>query len=129
MRKVELDRAGAGALADNDVELIILHGRIQHLLYDPVQTMDLVDEQNIPVLEIREDGGQITGAFENRAGRGLDFHTKLVSDDVRKRGLTETRRSAEQHVIERFSPAASGPIAVRNSPADRWTTVRSSSEE
>jgi hypothetical protein len=70
--------------------------------------MDLVDEQNIPVLEIREDGGQITGAFENRSGRGLDFHTKLVSDDVRKRGLTETRRSAEQHVIERFSPAFGG---------------------
>src|SRR3990172_5384039 len=100
MRKVELDRAGAGSLADDDVELIILHGGIQDLLHDPVQTMDLVDEQNVPILEIREDGGQITGALENRTGGGLDFHTELVSDDVRKRGFSETGRSAEQYVIE-----------------------------
>ena len=41
----------AGALADDDVELEVLHGRIQDLLDRPRQTVDLVDEQQVAVLE------------------------------------------------------------------------------
>jgi hypothetical protein len=35
MRQIELDGAGARSLADDDVELEILHGRIEYLLHDP----------------------------------------------------------------------------------------------
>ena len=46
-RQVELDRARRRALADHDVELVILHRRIQHLLDHRRQAMNLVDEQHV----------------------------------------------------------------------------------
>src|SRR6185503_3626333 len=41
----QLERASARALADHDVELEIFEGRIERLLDDGAQAMDLVDEQ------------------------------------------------------------------------------------
>jgi hypothetical protein len=40
----------AGTLADDEVELEILHRRIEHLLDRRVEPMDFVDEQNVALL-------------------------------------------------------------------------------
>ena len=37
----------AEALADDDIERVVLHGRIKDLLYRTVETVDLVNKQNI----------------------------------------------------------------------------------
>ena len=55
--------------------------------------MDLVDEQDIALLEVREDGRQIARALDGGAARRLDVRAQLVGDDRRKRGLAEARRS------------------------------------
>src|SRR5512147_29074 len=105
VRQIELDRAGARPLPDDDIELEILHGRIEDLLDDAAQAVDLIDEQYVTVLQIGQDGGQVPRALEHRARCRLDADPELMGDDVGKRGLAEPRRSAEQHMVERFSPA------------------------
>ena len=107
-RQVELDRARAGTLADHDVELKVLHRRIQDLLDDRAQPMDLVDEQHVVRLQVRQQRREIAGALDHRP-RGLSqIDAELVRDDVRERGLAEARRAEDQHVIERLAPVARG---------------------
>ena len=67
--QVEPDAAGRRALADEDVELEVLHGRIEDLLDRPVEPVDLVDEQDVALLEIGEQGGQVAGPDQHRARR------------------------------------------------------------
>jgi hypothetical protein len=66
-RQVELDRARGRPLPDHDVELEVLERRVEDLLDDRAQAMDLVDEQHVPRLQVGEDGSEITGPFEHRA--------------------------------------------------------------
>ena len=68
--------------------------------------MDLVDEQDVVRLEVREHRGEIAGAFEHRPGRLAQVHVELVCNDVRERRLAETGRSEDEHVIERVAAAA-----------------------
>src|SRR5581483_4884290 len=101
-RKIELDRAGGGPLADDDVELVVLHRRIKNLFDDRAQAMDLIDEERVVRLQIREYGGEIAGPLEHRARGVPQAHAHLVRDDVGERRLAESRRPEEEHVIERL---------------------------
>ena len=55
-----IERA-AGPLADHDVELVVLHRRIQHLLDHRREAMDLVDEQHVARLQVGEQRREIPG--------------------------------------------------------------------
>ena len=46
-RQVEPDRTRGRPLADNDIERVVLHRRIEDLFDRTVQTVDLIDKQNI----------------------------------------------------------------------------------
>ncbi len=96
------DRARSGALADDDVDLEVLHGRIEDLLDRPVEPVDLVDEQHVAVFEVREDGGHVCLALQRRPRRGDDVHTHLEGDDVGKSRLAQSRRACQKHVVERL---------------------------
>ena len=61
-RDVELDGAGAGPLADEDVDLEILHRRVEDLFHHVIEAVDLIDEENVVFLEVAENRGQIPGA-------------------------------------------------------------------
>ncbi len=100
------DRAGARALADDDVELEVLHRRIEDLFDRRRQAMDLVDEQHFARLQVRQDAGQIAGLLDHRPRRGARRHAELVGDDVGERRLAQARRAVEQHVIERLAALA-----------------------
>ena len=63
MRHVESDRLCAGTLADHEIELKVFHRRIEHLLDRPREAVDLVDEQHVAVLEVRQDRGEIACAL------------------------------------------------------------------
>ena len=65
--QVEADGAGARALAEDDVELEVLHGRIEDLLDRPAQAVDLVDEEHVALGQVGEDGGQVAGPHQRRA--------------------------------------------------------------
>ena len=67
--------------------------------------MDLVDKQHVTRLQVSQDGRQITGTRNSRAARRLDLSAQLVGDNRGQRGLAQTRRARENHVVERLATA------------------------
>ena len=103
-----LDRSGAGPLPDDDVELVVLHRRIQHFLDRRRHPVDLVDEQHVVLAEARQNRREIARPLEHRPRRRAHGDAELLADDIGERRLAETGRSVEQHVIERFAALARG---------------------
>ena len=108
-RQIEAHRARARPLPDQDVELEVLHRRVEDLLDCGGQAVDLVDEQHVAGLEVREQRREIAGPLDRRTARHAQRRPHLVGDDVRERGLAEPRRPMEEHVIERLGPIACRP--------------------
>ena len=99
-RQGQADARRCRALADDDVELEVLHRRIEDLLDRPGQAVDLVDEQHVALVELGEDGGEVAGPLERRAGRDVQRHAHLRGDDAGERRLAEPGRSGEQQVVD-----------------------------
>ena len=66
-REVQLYGPGARSLADDDVQLEVLHGRIEDLFDHVGKAVDLIDEQHIMGFKIGKDSSQITGPFDDRS--------------------------------------------------------------
>ena len=71
--------------------------------------MDLVHKENVVFAEIRQQGRQIAGLFDGRAGGDADVDSHLGGDDARQRGLAQARRAVEQHMVQRLRRAAGRP--------------------
>src|SRR5690606_21991073 len=106
--QVDLDRTRGRALADHDVELEILHRRIQHLLDRRREAVDLVDEQHVVRLQVGQQRGQVAGLLDHRAGGDAQAHPQLVGDHVAEGGLAQARRAEDQDVVERLAAVFRG---------------------
>ena len=82
-REVESQRPGRRALADHDVELEVLHRRVQHLLDGAREAVDLVDEEDVAVVEVGQDRGEVAGPFERGPARDPQRDLQLGRDDAR----------------------------------------------
>ena len=124
---VEPDRAGGRALAQHDVELEVLHRRVEHLFDGPGQPVDLVDEEHVALAELAEDGGEVAAPLERRTGRDVQADVHLGGDDVGEAGLAEAGRAGEEEVVGGLPRrrAASRMIA-RCSLSSAWPTKSSS---
>ena len=98
----------ARTLANNQVHAKIFHRRVQHFFHRRLQTVNFIQEEDFFFFERGQYRGQVAFALQQRAGAGFDRHVQFVGDDLRQRGLSKTRRSVEQHVVQRFSAAARG---------------------
>ena len=98
-----LHRSRARPLTDDDVELEVLHRRIEDLFDRRAHPVDFVDEEHLARLQVRQDRRQIAGPFEHRPRRRTHRHAKLVADHIGQRRLAEPGRTVEQHVIERLA--------------------------
>ena len=107
--EIELDRARRRSLADDEIELKILHRRIEHFLDRGIEPVDFVDEQHVALFEIGEQRGEIAGLGDHRPGGGAEIDAELARHDLRQRRLAQTRRADEQHVIERLARARAPP--------------------
>ena len=65
--------------------------------------MDFVDEQHVALFEIGEQRREIARLGDHRAGGRAKIHAEFARDDLRERRLAETRRTDEQHMVERFA--------------------------
>ena len=92
-RQVDAHAARRGALADDQVELEVLHRGVQHFLDRRLQAVDLVDEQDVPRLQVGQNGGEVAGALDHRAGGGAEADAQLAGDDLGQRGLAEAGRA------------------------------------
>jgi hypothetical protein len=106
--QVELDRAGRRALADHDVDLVVLQRRVEDFLHDRRQAVDLVDEQDVVLFQVGQQRRQVLGLFQHRPGGLAQVHAQFVRDDVRQRGLAQARRAEQQHMVQRLAPLARG---------------------
>ena len=53
----------ARALTDNDVKLEILHCRVENLLHNMIQAVNLVDEKDIVVFKVGQNCCQVAGTL------------------------------------------------------------------
>ena len=105
----QLDRARARPLADHDVELVILHRRDRGSLRSPalirwISSMKSTSRScRFVSIAARSPAFSITGPAVARIG-----DAELVGDDGGERGLAESRRPVQQHVIERLAALRGG---------------------
>ena len=67
--------------------------------------MDLVDEENILGLQVRQDSRQIARSSDHRSGSQTQSGAHLAGDDVRERRFAQARRSRQENVVERLVAA------------------------
>ncbi len=101
-REIDLHRTRRRAFADDQIELEILHRRIEDFLHRRIEPVNLVDEQHVARLEIGDECREIAGLRDHRTGGGTEVDAELARDDLRQRGLAEARGTDEKHMVERL---------------------------
>ena len=104
--EIERHASGAGPLADDQVQLEVLQGRIEDLLDLRQQAVNLVDEQHVVGLQVGENGRQVSLDLNDGPGGGLQPHSQLVGDDSGQGGLSQAGRTVEQHVVQGLAAGA-----------------------
>ena len=107
--EIDLHRTRRRPLADDEVELKILHRRIEDFLDRRIEPVNFVDEEHVALFEIGEERGEIAGLGDHRPRRGAEIDAEFARHDLRQRGLAEPGRADEQHVIERLARAPAPP--------------------
>ena len=100
MGQIQPDRIGGRAFTDDDIDGIVLHGRIQDLLDCTVQPVDLIHEQNIILVEIGQQRRQITRFFNGRAGGDANIDAHFGGNNTRQCRFAQPRRAMQQHMIQ-----------------------------
>ncbi len=100
--------AGGGALADDDVELVVFERGVELLFEHGLEAVDLVEEEDLPLAQVGEDGGEVALDLQGGAGGLLEADAELVGDDGGEGGLAEAGRAEEQDVVERFAAGLGG---------------------
>src|SRR5665213_1880586 len=68
--------------------------------------MDLIDEENVALFQIGQQRSEVAGLGDHRARGSAEVDAEFACDDVRQRRLAETRRTDEEHMVERLFAAA-----------------------
>ena len=108
-RKIDLHRTRRRSFADDEVELEILHRRIEDFLHRRIEPVDFVDEQHVARFEIGELRRKVAGLGDHGAGGRAEVDAKLARHDLRQRRLAQSRRADEQHMIERLAARLGRP--------------------
>jgi hypothetical protein len=107
-RQVELDGARRRPLADHDVELEVLHRRVQHLLHHRAQPVDLVDEQHVAGLEVGQQRGEVAGFSSTGPGGLAQGHPISWAMMCASVVLPSPGRAEDQRVVQRLAATAGG---------------------
>ena len=102
-RQLDLDRAGRGAFVQHDVDFIVLHRRVEILLDDRAEAVDLVDEKHVARIEVGQQARQVARLVEHRTRRDAQLRPHFVGDDVREGRLAQSRGAVQQDVVERVA--------------------------
>ena len=68
--------------------------------------MNLVDEEHVALFEVADDRGEVAGALDRRPRGRAHVDPELARDDMGERGLAQSRRPREQHVVEDLAALA-----------------------
>jgi len=92
--------ARGGALADDDVELVVFERGVEFFFEHGLQAVDLVEEEHLLLAQIGEDGGEVALNLQGGAGALLEADAEFVGDDGGQRGLAQAGRTEEEDVVE-----------------------------
>ena len=84
----------------------VLEGGVEDLLDLGVETVDLVDEEDLAGLECGEDGGEVAGPLDDRARGGLDAATSSSAAMTWARLVLPTPGGPKSRTWSRASPRA-----------------------
>src|SRR5579872_977165 len=96
-------RLGVRAAIDDEIDLVILHRRIQELFDHSAQTMYLVDEQDVAFFQRGQDTNQIFRLLERRAAGRPQRASQILGDKRCERRLAQAWRPIKQDVLEWFA--------------------------
>lgn len=102
----QLHALRAGPLVEQDIDTVILHGGVEILLHDRVETVDFVDKEHVVRFERHEDTGEIARFVEDGAGCDLEADAEFVGDDIGKGGFTQAGRAVEECMVEGLTAQA-----------------------
>ena len=105
--QVDLNTASRGPLVYHDVDAIVLHGRVEILLHDGREAMNLIDEEHIVRLQTGQDACQVSGLVQHRTAGELESHAQLVGNDIAQGGLAQSWRAMKQRMVERLATITS----------------------
>jgi hypothetical protein len=100
--------ARGGALADDDVELVVLERGVELFFEHGLEAVDLVEEEDLSVAQVGEDGGEVALDLERGAGGLLVGDIEFVRDDGGEGGFAQSWRAEEEDVVEGFAAGFSG---------------------
>ena len=107
-RQLDRQHLGVGPVTDGDLEPIVLHRRVQVLLDDGLQAVDLVDEEDAALRQRREVRRERALVLDGGSADGAQGDVERVGDEVRQRRLADAGRAREEHVVERLAATLSG---------------------
>src|SRR5262249_41598032 len=99
-RQLDLHRASRGARIDGHLQPVVLHRRVEVLLDGGVKSVNLVDEENVPGLEVGEQPGQIPLSFQGGPGGDVKADAQLGGNNVGEGSFSQSRRAGKQTVVQ-----------------------------
>ncbi len=100
-RQLPRDGGRPRALAHHDVDAVVLHREVQHLLGRARHAVDLVDEQDLARHQRGQHGREIARVLDGGAAREPQGAAALLRHDHGERRLAEPGRAGEQDVVGR----------------------------
>ena len=73
-----------------------------------MQAVDFVDEEDVALLDIGQNAGEIARFFDLRPRGGVELGPCSAGDEVGQGGLAQTRRAGEQDVVEHVAALFGG---------------------
>ena len=70
--------------------------------------VNLVDEEDVALLQVGEERGEVAGLLDDGAGGRAQLRAHLVGDDDGERGLAQSGRPRQEHMVERLAPLTRG---------------------
>src|SRR5215470_17602930 len=69
-RELNLNGTCRRSLANDEVELVVLHGRVEDLFHRRIETVDFVDEEDVAILQVGEQRREVTRLGNDGARSG-----------------------------------------------------------
>ena len=68
--------------------------------------MNLVNKEHIPLLQVGKQCRQIALLLNGRTAGDTNVYTHLIGNNARQRGLAQSGRTVQQHMIQRLATGA-----------------------
>ena len=99
LRQLQRNGSRTRALTDDNIHTEIFHRHVEHFLSRAAHTVNLIQEQHLTGGQRGQNRRQITRMLNRRAGGDAQRRLHLCRNNHCERGLTQTGRTRQQHVV------------------------------